>query len=214
MEKPNPLKESLGNGMRNLWDLMVVNWLWFLCSLPVVTVGPATCALYGVALKLARNEPVYAAKDFFRFFRENLKPALVLGLLVIVLLTVSAGDIYFALQLSGSLRTLYLVLGMVLAAVALTVASYGFALQAMFENPLKIQLVNVFKLAVLSPGKTLSLWMITILPVLLIVGLPLNVVAPLGFLYLICGASGPAYLNSRTLRGVFDKVNGSPVVPQ
>lgn len=214
MEKPNPLKESLGNGMRNLWDLMVVNWLWFLCSLPVVTIGPATCALYGVALKLSRNEPVYAVKDFFRFFRENLKPALVLGLLVIVLLTVSAGDIYFALQLSGSLRTLYLVLGMMLAALALTVASYGFALQAMFENPLKTQLANVFKLAVLSPGKTLSLWMITILPVLLIVGLPLNVVAPLGFLYLICGASGPAYLNSRTLRGVFDKVNGSPVVPQ
>ena len=214
MEKPNPLKESLGNGMRNLWDLMVVNWLWFLCSLPVVTVGPATCALYGVALKLARNEPVYAAKDFFRFFRENLKPALVLGVLVIVLLTVSAGYIYFALQLSGSLRTLYLVLGMVLAAVALTLVSYAFALQAMFENPLKTQLANVFKLAVLSPGKTLSLWMITILPVLLIVGLPLNVVAPLGFLYLICGASGPAYLNSRTLRGIFDKVNGSPVVPQ
>ena len=100
------------------------------------------------------------------------------------------------------------------ASVLLTVFSYGFALQAMFENPLKTQLANVFKLAVLSPGKTLSLWMITILPVLLIVGLPLNVVAPLGFLYLICGASGPAYLNSRTLRGIFDKVNGSPVVPQ
>ena len=33
-------------------------------------------------------------------------------------------------------------------------------------------------------------------------------------LYLICGASGPAYLNSRILRGIFDKVNGSPVVPQ
>ena len=43
--------------------------------------------------------------------------------------------------------------------------------------------------------------------------LPQVVLAMLGFLYLIFGFSGPAYLNSRILRDVFDKVNGSPVRP-
>lgn len=213
MEKTHPLKEALGNGLRNLWDLMVLNWLWFLCSLPVLTIGPATCALYAVTLKLARNEPVYAAKDFFGAFRSNFKPALLLGLLVLALGTVSAGDLVFALQCTGFYRTLYLVIGILAATVCLTVICYAFALQAMFENPLKVQLANAFKLAFVAPGKTISLWMITILPVLALMALPVSIVAPLGFLYLILAVSGPAYLNARTLRNIFDKVNGSPVIP-
>lgn len=214
MEKIHPLKAALGNGMRILWDLMVVNWLWFLCSLPIITIGPATCALYSVALKLTRDVPVNPAKDFFLAFRNNFKPALLMGLLSTAILVVACGDLYFALNQSGSLQTLYMVIGILAATVCLTIVSYAFALQAMFENPLKIQLTNAFKLAFVSPGKTISLWMITILPVLLIVAVPLNVMAPLGFLYLMWGASGPVYLNARTLRGIFDKVNGSPVIPE
>lgn len=214
MEKIHPLKAALGNGMRILWDLMVVNWLWFLCSLPVVTIGPATCALYSVTLKLARDEPVYPAKEFFLAIRNNFVPALLMGLLSIAILVVACGDLFFALQISGFLQTLYLIIGILATSVCLTIVSFAFALQAMFENPLKKQLANAVKLAFLAPGKTISLWMVTILPILLIVAVPLNVVAPLGFLYLILGASGPAYLNSRTLRGIFDKVNGSPAIPE
>ena len=44
MEKTHPLKEFLGTGLRHLWDLMVLNWMWFLCSLPVM-VGVAVYAV-------------------------------------------------------------------------------------------------------------------------------------------------------------------------
>jgi uncharacterized membrane protein YesL len=158
--------------------------------------------------------PVNPAKDFLLAFRNNFKPALLMGLLSMVILVIACGDLYFALQQVGSLQTLYMVIGLLAASVFLTIVSFAFPLQAMFENPLKAQLANAFKLAFVAPGKTISLWMITILPVLLIVAVPLNVMAPLGFLYLILGASGPAYLNARTLRGIFDKVNGSPVIPE
>ena len=194
MEKNHPLKEALGNGMRTLWDLMVINWLWFLCSLPIITIGPATCALYSVALKHTRDMPVNPAKDFLLAFRNNFKPALLMGLLSMVILVIACGDLYFALQQMGSLQTLYMVIGLLAASVFLTIVSFAFPLQAMFENPLKAQLANAFKLAFVAPGKTISLWMITILPML--------------------GASGPAYQNARTLRGIFDKVNGSPVIPE
>lgn len=214
MEKTNVLKESLGTFLRTLWDLMVLNWLWILCCLPLVTVGPATCAMLSVTLKLARGEPVYTAKDFFRRFRSEFKPALLLGLLAMAVLTISCGDIYFALQQTGFARSLYLVIGILAAAVFLTVFSYGFALEAMFENPLKVQLVNAFKLAFVAPGKTVSLWLIWMSPVLVLLLLPMNVVAPLGFLYVLLGASGPAWTCSRVLRDVFDKANGSPVIPQ
>ena len=111
------------------------------------------------------------------------------------------------------MQSLYLVIGILVASVLLTVFSYGFALQAMFENPLKTQLLNACKLAFLSPGKTVALWLIWMFPVLVLLALPLNVVWPLGFLYVLVGASAPAFLNSRILRDIFDRVNGGPVIP-
>ena len=168
MEKSNPLKESLVTFLRNLWDLMILNWLWVLCSLPVVTIGPATCAMLTVTLKLARGEPVYPLKDFFRSFRVNFKPALLLGLLATVMLIAACGDVWFALQLKGFYQSLYLVVGILVAAIFLTVFSYTFALQAMFENPVKEQLKNAFKLAFVAPGKTVSMWLIWLFPVLVL----------------------------------------------
>lgn len=214
MEKSNPLKESLGTFLRNLWDLMILNWLCLLCCLPVFTIGPALCGLLSVTLKLARGESVYPAREFFRSFKENFKQALLLGLLAAVILTAACGDLYFALQLEGFFRSLYLVVGILVFSIFLIVFSYAFSLQAMFENPLKVQLQNAFKLAFVAPGKTISLWMIWLLPVLALVGLSLSVVAPLGFLYILFGISGPALAASRILRDIFDRVNGSPVIPQ
>lgn len=214
MEKTNPLKESLGNFLRNLWDLMILNWLWLLCCLPLVTIGPATCGLFAVTLKLVRGEPVYPVKDFFRAIRNNFKPGLLLGLLALAMLVVSCGDLYFAVQQTGALRSLYLVIGILIAAIFLTFSGYVFALQAMFENPLKIQIRNAFKLAFLSPGKTISIWLILLIPVLGGVLLPPIALRMLGFLYLVAGFSGPAYGASKLLRDIFDRINGAPVIPQ
>lgn len=214
MEKGNVLKESLGNFLRNLFDLMVINWLWILCSLPLITIGPATCALMSVTLKLSRGDQVYAAKDFFRSFRANFRSGVILGLLTVVLLVVSCGDIFFALQQPESGRAVFLVVGILMATVCLTVFSYGFALQAMFENPLKIQLLNVFKLAFVQPVRTIMLWMIWLSPVLLALAMPVEVLAHVGFLYIAMGISLPAFWAARVLRDVFDKVNGAPVIPE
>jgi len=214
MNRSDVLKDSLGRFLRNLFDLMVLNLLWTLCSLPVITMGPATCGLYRVTLKLARDESAHPVQEFFGAIRENFKSGLLLGLLAIVLAVVAVVDAWFALQQSGFLRTLYLALAILIAIVFLVVISFGFALQAMFENPLKVQLQNAFRLPFASLPKTLMLWLILLMPVLLILLLPPVVMEEVGFLYVILGVSGPVYAGSRILRDIFDRVNGAPVIPQ
>ena len=214
MERQNKLKDSLLTFLHNLFDLMIINWLFFLCSLPVITVGIAACGAYRVTLKLARGEAVSPAKDFFRGCRENLLPGFLLGLAALILAVVAAGDIWFALAQAGFLRNLYLIIGVIISVIFLIVVSYTFALQAMFRNPLKTQIANAFKLAVVAPGKTLLLWLILLIPVLFALVLPPVAVGMLGFLYLVVGFSGPMYGASYILRDVFDRVNGSPVVEQ
>lgn len=213
MDRREKLKESFLNGLRTVGDLMVLNWLWFFCSVPIITIGPATCALYAVTLKLARGEHASPFRDFFRAFRENFKKGLVLGLIAIALAVVAWVDFGFAMGQTGPLHTVYLALAIVLAGVLLSYVCYAFSLQAMFENTLMGQIKNAFAMVFVAPGKTIMMWFITLFPLLALL-LPKVVISMLGFLYLIAGFSGPAYLNSRLLRDVFDKINGAPIRPR
>lgn len=212
MDRREKLKSSFWGGLRTLGDLMILNWLWFFTSLPVITIGPATCAMYTVTLKLVRGEHAATVRDYFRAFRDNFKKGLVLGLIAIAFVVVAYVDYRFALAQTGLFNKLYIALAILIGSLGLTFIAYAFPLQAMFENPLKQQIKNAFALSVSAPGKTLMMWLILVFPVAALL-LPKVVLAMLGFLYLIFGFSGPAYLNSRILRDVFDKVNGSPVRP-
>lgn len=62
-------------------DLCVLSLLWLLCSLPVVTVGTATCSLYYAVIKSVRRQRSYPAREFLGCFRKNLKLSLLLWLL-------------------------------------------------------------------------------------------------------------------------------------
>lgn len=212
MKQQNKLKDSFLTFFHNLFDLIVVNWLFFLCSLPVLTLGIAACGAYRVTLKLARGEAVSPVKDFFRGCRENLLPGFLLGLGSLVLLTVVAGDAWFALTQTGALRTLYLIVAAMIAVIFLIFISYTFALQAMFTNPVKTQILNAFKLAVIAPGKTMLIWLILLIPVLFVLVLPPVALQMLGFWYLVAGFSAPMYGASFILRDIFDRVNGKSVV--
>lgn len=65
-------------------DLMILNILFVLTSLPVITLGASVTALYSVTLRLARDEESSIAKAYFRAFKQNFNLAtkgfLLLGL--------------------------------------------------------------------------------------------------------------------------------------
>lgn len=214
MAQQNKLKDSLLSFFHNLFDLIVVNWLWLLCCLPVITIGPATCAMYHVTLRLARGEPVSLLSDFFGALKSNFKAGLILSLVCGLLLAAAAGDAWFSTLNEGWIQTLYLVIAIIIGVAGMIILAYAFALQAMFDSPVKIQLLNAFKLAAVAPGKTILLWLILLIPVIAALVLPLVALQMLGFLYLVAGFSGPAYGASRILRNIFDRVNGAPVVAE
>lgn len=205
-EEESPLRASLGQVLRTLGDLIVLNWLCVLCALPVVTAGPALCALYYVTLKLVRGEEVPALRGFLDAFRANFKRGAALGLMVLTLGALAAGDALFALRQEGALQVLFLTVATIMVVIALTLLCYVFPLQARFQNTWKGQVKNAFALAFCSPGRTLLLWLIALLPVAVPLFLPPVVTRMLGFVYFIAGASGPAWLASRVLWRIFRRV--------
>lgn len=54
-------------------DVIVLSLLWFVCCLPVVTILPATAALYYSCVKCIRYREPGPYGSFFSAFRENLR---------------------------------------------------------------------------------------------------------------------------------------------
>lgn len=54
-----------------LMDLLVLNFLFLLTSLPVITIGASLTALFSVSMKLTHNEESYISRNYFHAFREN-----------------------------------------------------------------------------------------------------------------------------------------------
>ena len=66
-----------------LVDLVILSAFWLFCSLPVVTVGPATAALYHTVVRCIRGNERDSWMLFFRTFKSNLKVGVLTSLVVI-----------------------------------------------------------------------------------------------------------------------------------
>lgn len=208
MTRKNKLASSLGAFLRVLCDLMVLNVLWLICCIPVITVGPATSALCCVSLKLARGEPTATVRTFFDALKQNFVQALLLGLIGLAGFAVAVVDWLFALSQQGSLRTLYFVVGVIVSAVVLAYWAWVFALNAGFENSLRGTIKSGLSLAFVEPGKTLLIWIAFAIPVLCFLFLPEAVVIYIGWAYILFAVSAPAYIAARSQVKVFSRFGG------
>ena len=128
-----------------------LNLLWFVCSLPVFTIGASTTALYYASLKVVRDEESHVAALFFRSFKENFRQATVLWLILLGLGLFLGADGYVVYHLrqssTGSAGVLWtLVLAVIIAAaiVYVIVLLYVFPLLASVSNTNAAMLKNSF----------------------------------------------------------------------
>lgn len=190
-----------------LGDLLLLNLLTALCSLPVLTLGPSLSALYAV---LARRErgggSVAVLRTFFGAFKENFVQAALLGLLALLAAAAAFADVLFALQNAGGMQTLYFVVGLLVALIALTLLTLTLLLQANYKNTLRGCLKNGFLLALAAPARLLAAWLCWIVPWGLMALLPEVFLHRFGFLYLMWGISGPAWGMVKLFNPVLQKL--------
>lgn len=70
--------------MSSLVDLLALSLLWVFTSLPLVTLGPATAALYDAAARCVRRGKVGALSRYFSTFRREFKEGVFLSLIFLV----------------------------------------------------------------------------------------------------------------------------------
>ena len=68
--------------MDTVFDLFVLNTLWLVFCIPVITIGTSTTAAFYALIQRARGEGGEIHKDFFQSFKQNLKQGIVIGLIL------------------------------------------------------------------------------------------------------------------------------------
>jgi len=113
-----------------------LNILWFICCLPIFTVGASTTALFYVTLKMAKNEEGNITKAFFRSFRENFRQGTIIWLILLavgIILGID-GYILYHMRFSNAFWTVITAIFIVAAIAYAIIFMYIFPLLARFRN--------------------------------------------------------------------------------
>ena len=153
--------------MQTLTELLKINFLWLLCSLPIVTLGGATIAAFDVGMKLAADQEGHVGRQFLASFRANFKNGIPYGLLLLLAVYVVWLDFSLFNQLEG-IPIILLILGIVAAFVFTLSFLFAFALQARYENTLVKTLKNSADICTRFFLQTLTLLVVLFVELLLI----------------------------------------------
>ena len=87
-------KSRIGSTVARLIDLILAGLYWLICSLPVITVGAASTALYYAVVKCVRHERGRLTGVFFAAFRRELRQSTLVWLIYLGYTAVIALDAY------------------------------------------------------------------------------------------------------------------------
>lgn len=190
--------------LSRLFDLIVLNALFLVCCIPLVTIGASITAMYSVTLKMVRNEECYIAKAFWTSFKKNFKTATLLFIPVLFLLGFFLLDLYIITNL---LEPTYAFLRYPVMALLIMLCCgylYLYPLLSFFDTPVKQLIKNSFLLSLGHLPTTIIVLCLHIF-VLLIIGQYPSLLVPLLSLFMFFGFAAMALLYSYYYRKVFDK---------
>lgn len=198
----NP-EAPLMRGLSTLVDIVLLNILTVLCSIPIVTAGAAVTALYDAMGRLIRDEGgIYRA--YFAAFKSNFKQATIMWLLTLVIGAALIFSLIFYV-VNGMLAVVALAAVLVLL-WSMTV-SWVFPLQARFENPVKVTIKNALLCGIAYFPRSLVMMALNLLPLVLALFVTSKFLE-ISFIWFSVWFGMTAYVSTMLLRKPFNRIMG------
>ena len=167
--------------LNKMADLCILNLIFLLCCLPIITIGASVTALYSVTLKMSRDQDGYIARSFFKAFKANFKQATSIWIPSLLLLFIMLADIrIYSSSNAGKYQPL--LIGAYLIFILITfMLIFAFPVLAKFKNTTGNIIKNAFLMGIGSFQWTLCILVILIVPAVLTLMIPAN----LSFIYML-----------------------------
>lgn len=148
-------------------DIILLNALFLICCLPIITIGAALTALFACTMKLVKNEEGYLIRSFFIAFKDNFRQSTAAWC---ILISIGGIAVFDFLSVPSSLpyigAALHILLGIVIL-FTLFGAAYVFPCLAKFKGSLKEMIKNSFLIGMANLPATVALIALPVLAVVL-----------------------------------------------
>lgn len=200
MSKIFSTEGKIYSGMERIYQILLLNSIFIISCLPVVTIGVALASAYGTAYKMIDHSEGVLYKEYLRQLKLNMLPATKLW--VLILAVIGAGFWTFPYVQSfmvGNKIAYYLT--MVFITFLVLMSLYLFPLIARFDNSLSGTVVNAMILSFKHLPQSIIVFFITIGGVVIVpIYLP-----KLLFVWLFTGIGTVIFINANILMNVFKK---------
>lgn len=203
------LESPLMQMLTRIGDMILLNVLFLICCIPVITAGASIAAMHKMLQEIVYDVDSSTVKGFFRAFKANFKQATVVWLVMLLIIASLFCDYLLIITFfSGSNAVKWmLILLVVLAALVSAIAAYMIPLLVRYENKLRQHLNNAVILAIIKLPRTLGLLALNFLP-LIILALNLNVFIQTLIFWIFIGFAFTTYLECILLQPVFKELEG------
>ena len=183
-----------------VYNLVLLHVLWVLYSLPIVTIGASTTALYYACMKMIRTNEGDVHKNFHRSFKQNLKQSTIIWLAMVVIVFLYITDLRYGLYLGNTMGRVMIISCSVFLIPLVLTTIYIFPVQAKFENKIRDNIKNALLMSLRHFPCSLLLCFILGTFILLTLSF-----VPFIMLMVCCGAGLIAYLTSNIFIYIFRK---------
>ena len=184
-------------------DVVILNVLWLACSIPIITIGASTTALYYCMLKIVRKKDSSIVKMFVHSFGQNLKQGCCLTVIFFASVLFLYVDIPGCRMMDNTVGNLMKVVLVVLLIVIGFIFSYVFPILAQFDNTVKNILKNAFFMSITNLRKTIIIFVLNAIPFVLFFGIPYVFILTVP-MWLMFGVAVIVLLNSKMFAEIFD----------
>lgn len=134
--------------MEFIMNAFLLNLLWLVLCLPILTVFPATTAMYGVVREWKKQNDIRIFFAFFRLFKENFKQSFLIGILWLVFTGLLLGDLIIINQLNSSVKYILFSFLFLMGILYLFVSIYIFPVLVHYQVTWKNAIKNAMLLSI------------------------------------------------------------------
>ncbi len=186
-------------------NIVVLNFLIIIFSIPIITIGPTLSASYSVALKMANGEDPKVFSEFIKRFKQDFKISTVVWMLLILLGIVLSVDFYFSNMISNkTISDMFRFIFTIASVILMFIFTYVFALISKFDNTVKNTLKNSILISIQNLPYTIIMVIVNLLPIITMF-LFTNQWANIILFYMVIGFGVILCVNSIFLNKILDK---------
>jgi uncharacterized membrane protein YesL len=151
--KKSILENKVIVAMTKATDLIIISLYWLLLCLPIITIIPATTALYYSSVKAVRRDRGNLTSEFFKAFKLNLKRGMLISVIYIIAVVILYTCVDFArgVGIETGLGKLYIVLTIAVSAVIVILSFYLIPALSRFD----VSITGLFRLSLYFAARNL-----------------------------------------------------------